>query len=136
MYSTCLKDKSDLCWLQVPRVLSVAGSDSGGGAGIQVGVVLLPLLQGHQLEPRALHTRLLTATQHLHHPAYEGRGLLGCSLNFPSAEGTCDCLQADLKTCAALGVYASTAITALTAQNTHGVGDVHISPVSRDLLRA
>jgi Phosphomethylpyrimidine kinase len=37
--------------------------------------------------------------------------------------------QADLKTCAALGVYAATAITALTAQNTHGVAHVHASPV-------
>ena len=30
-------------------------------------------------------------------------------------------IQADLKTCAALGVYAATAITAVTAQNTQGV---------------
>lgn len=47
----------------IPRVLTIAGSDSGGGAGI----------------------------------------------------------QADLKTCSALGVYCSTAITAVTAQNTLGV---------------
>ena len=48
---------------RIPHVLSVAGSDSGAGAGI----------------------------------------------------------QADLKTCAAQGVYCSTVITAVTAQNTVGV---------------
>ncbi|MBB4286113.1 bifunctional hydroxymethylpyrimidine kinase/phosphomethylpyrimidine kinase [Roseospira goensis] len=53
------------------RVLIVAGSDSGGGAGI----------------------------------------------------------QADIKTVTALGGYAATAITALTAQNTHGVFGVHPVPV-------
>ncbi len=34
-------------------------------------------------------------------------------------------IQADLKTCAALGVYATTVITAITAQNTLGVAAVH-----------
>ncbi len=58
------------------RVLSVAGSDSGGGAGI----------------------------------------------------------QADIKTIAALGGYAATAITALTAQDTHGVRAVHAVPP--DFVRA
>jgi hydroxymethylpyrimidine/phosphomethylpyrimidine kinase len=37
-------------------------------------------------------------------------------------------IQADLKTCAALGVYCSTAITAVTAQNTTGVALVHELP--------
>ena len=33
-------------------------------------------------------------------------------------------IQADVKTCAAFGVYSSTAITAITAQNTVGVQDL------------
>src|SRR5712692_5740789 len=37
-------------------------------------------------------------------------------------------IQADLKTCAALGVYCTTAITAITAQNTLDVSAVHELP--------
>ncbi len=58
------------------RVLIIAGSDSGGGAGI----------------------------------------------------------QADIKTCAALGAYSMTAITAVTAQNTLGVQDVEF--MSSEIVRA
>jgi hydroxymethylpyrimidine/phosphomethylpyrimidine kinase len=53
-------------------------------------------------------------------------------------------IQADLKTFSALGVYGASAITALTAQNTHGVEAVHAVPpdfirqqievVARDLV--
>ena len=60
----------------IPRVLIVAGSDSGGGAGV----------------------------------------------------------QADIKTCAAFGVYSASAITAITAQNTLGVQSV--DAVSADMVRA
>jgi hydroxymethylpyrimidine/phosphomethylpyrimidine kinase len=56
--------------MAVPVALTIAGSDSGGGAGI----------------------------------------------------------QADLKTFSALGVYAATVITALTAQNTRGIAGVHEVP--------
>jgi len=38
-------------------------------------------------------------------------------------------VQADLKTFAALGVYGASAITALTAQNTHRVRAIHLAPV-------
>jgi len=37
-------------------------------------------------------------------------------------------IQADLKTFAALGVYGASVITALTAQNTHGVSGIHAVP--------
>ncbi|CAM5344993.1 Hydroxymethylpyrimidine/phosphomethylpyrimidine kinase OS=Afipia felis OX=1035 GN=thiD PE=4 SV=1 [Afipia felis] len=37
-------------------------------------------------------------------------------------------IQADLKTFSALGVYGTTAITALTAQNTRGVSGIHEAP--------
>ncbi|MGV3741574.1 MAG: bifunctional hydroxymethylpyrimidine kinase/phosphomethylpyrimidine kinase [Burkholderiaceae bacterium] len=62
--------------MQYPRFLSIAGSDSGGGAGI----------------------------------------------------------QADIKTASALGCYAMTAVTAITAQNTRGVTAIHAIPV--DMLKA
>lgn len=62
--------------MAAPVVMTIAGSDSGGGAGI----------------------------------------------------------QADLKTCEALGVFGTTAIVALTAQNTKGVHDVH--PVPIDFIKS
>ena len=43
-------------------------------------------------------------------------------------------LQADLKTAQAFGVYAQTAVTAVTVQNTHGVTQVH--PLPAPLVRA
>ena len=42
-------------------------------------------------------------------------------------------IQADLKTCSALGCYGMTAITAITVQNTLGVSGIHGIPV--DILR-
>ncbi len=37
-------------------------------------------------------------------------------------------VQADLRTFAALGVYGASVVTALTAQNTHGVRAIHLAP--------
>lgn len=70
--TTMAEDKKFFKKNTPPHVLTVAGSDSGGGAGI----------------------------------------------------------QADLKSCGSLGVYCSTVITAVTAQNTIGVQGVHPVPES------
>ena len=70
-----------------PGVLTIAGSDSGGGAGIQVSFF----------------------------PLYD-------LVNLPTHS------QAELKTIAALGCYGTSAITALTAQNTKGVTGIHAVP--------
>lgn len=43
-------------------------------------------------------------------------------------------IQADLKTAAAMGAYATTAITAITAQNTHGV--THVKAIDPSLVEA
>jgi hydroxymethylpyrimidine kinase/phosphomethylpyrimidine kinase len=37
-------------------------------------------------------------------------------------------IQADIKACTAAGVFSSTAVTALTAQNTQGVSQIHTAP--------
>ncbi len=75
LYRARRRDGRGCRFLSVPlrgRVLTIAGSDSGGGAGI----------------------------------------------------------QADIKTVMALGAYAMTAVTALTAQNTNGVTAIHPVPAS------
>ena len=43
-------------------------------------------------------------------------------------------IQADIKTCCSLGVYAMTAITAITSQNTIGV--LAVMPTPADVLRS
>lgn len=43
-------------------------------------------------------------------------------------------IQADIKTFSALGVYGASVITAITAQNTHGVTGVH--PIPAEMVRA
>ena len=45
-----------------------------------------------------------------------------------SDSGGCAGIQADLKTCAALGCHGMSAVTALTAQNTVGVQAIHAAP--------
>jgi hydroxymethylpyrimidine/phosphomethylpyrimidine kinase len=75
---------------QSPAVLTIAGSDCSGGAGIQV----------------SPHRLILSDDSDF------CRGIR----------------QADLKTFCAYGCYGTSVITALTAQNTTGVEDVHPTP--------
>ena len=55
----------------------------------------------------------------------------GCVLAVAGSDSSAGAgVQADLKTCAALGVYAATAIAAIKAQNSRGVDEVElVSPI-------
>ena len=62
-------------------------------------------------------------------------GLPGCVLSIAGSDSSAGAgLQADLKTCAALGVYAATAVSAITVQNSRGVEQV--VPLAAELVAA
>ena len=153
---------------RVPRVLAIAGSDSGGCAGIQADLKtntapawgLQGLRQARQATQaplvaiggidtarlpevwatgvdgvavvRAISTAADTgaASTHLRSLMAQARpwrvprvlAIAG------SDSGGCAGIQADLKTCAALGCHGMSAVTALTVQNTVGVQAIHAAP--------
>lgn len=56
-------------------------------------------------------------------------GLVHCALTIAGSDPTAGAgIQADIKTFAALGVYGLSAVTSVTAQNSHGVQGVHPVP--------
>ncbi len=62
------------------------------------------------------------------------RKSLPCVLSVAGSDSSAGAgLQADLKTCSALGVYAATAVTAITAQSSLGVS--HVDPVSSVMVK-
>ena len=64
------------------------------------------------------------------HPEAQGRVLIIAGSDPGGGAG----IQADIKTVTALGGYAMTAITAITAQDTTGIGAIH--PVPAEIVRA
>lgn len=64
------------------------------------------------------------------HPVPMGRVLIVAGSDPVGGAG----VQADIKTATALGTYATTAITAITVQDTRGVSSIH--PVSEDIVAA
>lgn len=64
----------------------------------------------------------------------KGRAPVSIMIVAASDSGGCAGVQADLRTCAALGVFATTALTAVTAQSSAGVADCR--PMPPDSIRS
>ena len=113
----------ELAFFAAPlEATSPSASGGGGGGGGDDGAA-----SSEEFEPRggttrrALERRLLAAAQ-LAPP----RVLIVAGSDSGGGAG----VQADIKACAAAGVFSTTAITAVTAQNTRGVQAVHVLPAA------
>ncbi|MDY0189737.1 MAG: bifunctional hydroxymethylpyrimidine kinase/phosphomethylpyrimidine kinase [Desulfuromonas sp.] len=107
-------------------IIAIGGIDSSGlAAVIQAGADGAAVVSAIMADPQpALAARELTLQFNQLLPLPCGKVLTIAGSDSSGGAG----IQADIKTITLLGSYASSAITALTAQNTHGVSAINAPP--------
>ena len=107
-------------------IVAIGGINNDGLAGvIEAGADAAALVSAVMADPQPkIAARELAVQFHRHRPLPQGRVLTIAGSDSGGGAG----IQADIKTTTLLGSYASSVITALTAQNTLGVSAIHAPP--------